>query len=169
MLPNSGASQSHVTRFWLEVTPRDSPGRVRPVPAPSQAETPPALSPEPAQAAVSAGRAWETAGRPPPGHTFPHPHRGIHKVTAASCGMWPRPPQGHGLAADQQLPSRDSQHARRGREHALHRRRPPAPRLGEAGAGGAWPTHLPLPRPALSSAHRTAFARWPVCSPPPPL
>lgn len=124
MLPYSGASQSHVTRSWLEVTPRGSPGRVRPAPAPSRAETPPAQSLRFPLSQHGPPRPQEGPGKPRAGPLrATHPPAPTAEFTKSqqrpvACG--PRPPQGHRLAADQQLPSQDSPHAQRGREHALH-------------------------------------------------
>lgn len=118
-----------------------------------------ALPPEPARAAASAGRAWETAGRPPPGHTSP-------------C---PRPPQGHAWRLTSNSPPKIlSMLGGVGNTPSTGHRPPASRRLEEEGAGGESRAHLPRPCPALSSAHCTDFAGEPVCrrpsspAPPPP-
>lgn len=167
-LPHSGASRSHVTRFWLEVTPRDSPGRVRPGPARPRRKRQQRrlrfpLSPH-GQLCPQEGPGKPLAGPLQATPAPPPPRNSKSQQRPVACG--PRPPEGHSLAADQQLPSQDSRHARRGPDPSTDRR-PPHPARRE-GAGGAWRGHLPRPRPALSSAHRAAFAGRPVCSAPLP-
>lgn len=88
-----------------------------------------------------------------------------------ACG--PRPPQGHRLAADQQLPSQDSQHARRGREHTLHW--PQASCIPPPGRGGCrWGVEgtpaAALPCAQLRPLHRLrgrARLQAPLLPPPP--
>lgn len=146
-LPHSGASRSHVTRFWLEVTPRDSPGRVRPGPARPRRKRQQRrlrfpLSPH-GQLCPQEGPGKPLAGPLQATPAPPPPRNSKSQQRPVACG--PRPPEGHSLAADQQLPSQDSRHARRGRESPSTDRRPPHParrggcRWGVAGAPAAAP------------------------------